>query len=285
MQRSSLDKKAEAELAAREAQRAFKREQLAIQEAAARAIQCHVRGMLARVTKNKLLGAVINGMSLDSEAKQRNRERRHLRDTRREILVIDWAQELRRAAIGADLEAVRKCIAQLPKDGLDAPSEAGMTALHYACVSGVEEVVIELLQAGADPRKRTHSTFTSLTPRVKVRTCANFSKASSETCSERQPVVARISFGSPFAGSFQGWKGIDLGFPDNRTGHFLTNTVERTTVRTAGAVLSPLEHIARCEAKWRSSVLAERQAQHALAEQLPRRQRQGEPPHLHAQLV
>ena len=170
MQRSSLDKKAEAELAAREAQRAFKREQLAIQEAAARAIQCHVRGMLARVTKNKLLGAVINGMSLDSEAKQRNRERRHLRDTRREILVIDWAQELRRAAIGADLEAVRKCIAQLPKDGLDAPSEAGMTALHYACVSGVEEVVIELLQAGADPRKRTHSTFTSLTPRVKVRT-------------------------------------------------------------------------------------------------------------------
>ena len=170
MQRSSLDKKAEAELAAREAQRAFKREQLAIQDAAARAIQSHVRGMLARVTKNKLLGAVINGMTLDSEAKQRNRERRHLRDTRREILVIDWAQELRRAAIGADLEAVRKCIAQLPKDGLDAPSEAGMTALHYACVSGVEEVVIELLQAGADPRKRTHSAFTSLTPRVKVRT-------------------------------------------------------------------------------------------------------------------
>ena len=170
MQRSSLDKKAEAELAAREAQRAFKREQLAIQDAAARAIQSHVRGMLARVTKNKLLGAVINGMTLDSEAKQRNRERRHLRDTRREILVIDWAQELRRAAIGADLEAVRKCIAALPKEGLDAPSEAGMTALHYACVSGVEEVVIELLQAGADPRKRTHSAFTSLTPRVKVRT-------------------------------------------------------------------------------------------------------------------
>ena len=57
-------------------------------------------------------------------------------------------------ASGADPEAVRKCIAQLPKDGLDAPSEAGMTALHYACVSGVEEVVIELLQAGADPTRR-----------------------------------------------------------------------------------------------------------------------------------
>ena len=58
-----------------------------------------------------------------------------------------------------------------------------------------------------------------------------------------------MSFGSPFAGSFQAWKGINLGFPENRTGHFLTNTVERTTVRAAGAALSV--HIARCEANWR----------------------------------
>ena len=50
--------------------------------------------------------------------------------------------------------------------------------------------------------------------------------------------MAWLPFGSPFAGSFQGGKGINLGFPDNRTGHFLTNTVERTTVRAAGAVLS-----------------------------------------------
>jgi Ca2+-binding EF-hand superfamily protein len=125
----------------------------AVKEAAVLKLQARVRGMLGRITKTKLIGAV-GGLTKDSNEMQLARERRHLWQTRREIAVIDWPQELRRAAIAADLpalqEALKHCSADASASGtstnINTATEVGMTALHYACCSGKDEIVMELLQ-------------------------------------------------------------------------------------------------------------------------------------------
>ena len=138
------------------------REAKEAKELAVRKLQAHVRGMLGRITRTKLIGG-LGGMTGDSIEVQRARERRHLRQTRQEIAVMDWVQELRCAAIAADLPALKEALKHVntkegaPGPKLDGATEVGMTALHYACVSGKEEIVMELLEAGADPRILTHT--------------------------------------------------------------------------------------------------------------------------------
>ena len=137
---------------------------------AIRKLQAHVRGMLGRVTKAKLIGGV-GHMKLDTLEVRKARERRHLRTTRQEIAVMDWSQKLRRAAIAADLVSLKDALKHVKatKDGhvvapslrLDGATEVGMTALHYACCSGKEEIVMELLEAGADPRLHTRRAWAS----------------------------------------------------------------------------------------------------------------------------
>ena len=128
-------------------------------------IQARIRGLLSRSTRRGLGG--VAGFKKDSYAAQRARERRHLWQTRREIAVIDWPQELRRAAIAADLKALRVALKHLSTDAaganLNTATEAGMTALHYACCSGKDDIVLELLEAGADPRLHTRRAWSNHT--------------------------------------------------------------------------------------------------------------------------
>lgn len=131
---------------------------------AAVTMQRCIRGFLARIAKAKLMGAV-GAFRKDSVEAQRAKERRHLWQTRREIAVIDWPQELRRAAITADLPLLREALTHTSADAgvatLNSATEMGMTALHYACCSGKDEIVMELLEAGADPRLHTRRAWSS----------------------------------------------------------------------------------------------------------------------------